>query len=162
MSLKIFREMRKEGPIRVAWFDDKPKNVKEMFDELVERGFEARLFDEPEELFQEIDQNFDQQGPRKIPDVLITDLLIEARKKMKTPKYTGEDVGNTIMGKYLINIKVPARIGIASYWPELIKKAPRQVFGFEYLASTLTPTKGKTFDKFVKAIKHYALSLWVD
>jgi hypothetical protein len=162
MNLKMFKALRKEGPVRVAWFDDKPKNVREIVTELTVRGIKTKLFDEPEELYQEVDLKFDQPGPRIVPDVLITDLLIEKAKYKKTPNYDGVEVGNTIMGKYHINLNVPARIGIASYWPKLIQKAPRHIFGFDYHTPTLIPTTGSLFDNFFKVILRCALDLWVD
>lgn len=161
ISLDQFKQHRKVGPIRVAWFDDHPGNVEELANRLRKRNFEVKVFGEREEIFQEVRSGLKAQ-PLRMPDLCITDLLIDKRKTKVGSRYSGLNVGKTIIGMYDAKMRTPARVGIASGWPELIDKAPKQRFCFEYVITDLVRSTNGLFGQFERKINKFAASLWID
>lgn len=160
--LKQFGKARKSGPIRVVWYDDHPEDVETLVDQLKERGFDAKLFGEPEDIIQHVNDAAQKKLPLRIPDVCITDLLIDKTKGTYADNYSGVQVRDNLDGAYARKLSVPARVGAASHVPEMIESLPEKLFCFKYLTSDLAPSSSRKFDQFTRDIERSAVSLWVD
>jgi hypothetical protein len=162
VDLERFSSCRKSGPVRVAWYDDRPEAVQEIAARLREEGFEVSLVDEPQDLVQLVEDGLSQGEPRRVPDVCITDLQIERSTRNYGANYDGVRVATAVNSQYDTRMHVPARLGVASRWLDRIQRVPEDLFSFKFLTSDLDLEGGGKFVEFRRRIEQSAVSLWVD
>jgi hypothetical protein len=107
-------------PVNVVWFDDTPKFIQEPQERLEQHGVVLHRFATLGETRDYLSRSVEMDGAG-LPDVVVTDLRVDAptgfmeESGLKLAAYTD--------GLYRQRVKVPARIGIASAYPDEIEKA---------------------------------------